>query len=59
MCASCGSNPRLRGIVHALLTEILGHPQVLATMPKDLPISGIGMSDAECYASRLEEVFAY
>jgi SAM-dependent methyltransferase len=58
-CLSCGSNPRFRGIVHALCHEIFAGSQTLDTTPSNFPISGIGLSDSECYAHRLKRIFAY
>jgi SAM-dependent methyltransferase len=59
LCSTCGSNPRFRGIVHALCSELLGRSQILCDAPRNLCQTGIGFSDAACYAGFLEVTFAY
>jgi hypothetical protein len=58
-CQSCGSNPRIRGIVHALCTEMLGEPVILSDVPSNLAVSGLGLSDPEIYAGHFKRIFAY
>ena len=58
-CASCGSNPRFRGLVHALCCTLFGQPLILADMPSNLAITGLGFSDSEIYAPSLRRIFAY
>src|SRR5438270_6461431 len=57
-CA-CGSNVRLRALIHLLSMELFGRTLVLADFPKLKAIRGLGMTDKECYASILAEKFDY
>jgi SAM-dependent methyltransferase len=59
VCMSCGSNPRFRGIVHALCCGIFNKPQILGDVPSNLPVTGLGFSDSEIYARSLHRIFAY
>ncbi len=57
-CA-CGSNVRVRALIHLLSTELFGRDIPLVRFP-DLPgICGLGMSDKECYAEILTSKFSY
>lgn len=58
-CRSCGSSLRMRSVIHALSIELYGKPTLLPDFPVDKSLSGIGMSDWEGYAERLEKKFAY
>lgn len=58
-CPTCGSNVRFRGIVHALTSGLYGESRILREIPEDEPLSGLGFSDAACYAGLLETRFAY
>lgn len=58
-CVNCGANVRFRGIVHALTMGLYGETRVLRDIPEDEPITGLGFSDAACYAQLLETRFAY
>lgn len=58
-CTSCGSNVRFRSLVYALSKTLFGKPLVISDFPDSKKIVGIGMSDAEHYADRLEKKFSY
>jgi SAM-dependent methyltransferase len=57
-CA-CGSNVRLRALIHLLSVELFGQSLVLTDFPKLKAIRGLGMTDQQCYASILAEKFDY
>ena len=57
-CA-CGSNVRLRALIHLLSLELFDRSLTLAEFPRLKSIRGLGMSDKECCASLLAEKFDY
>jgi hypothetical protein len=57
-CA-CGSNVRLRALMHLLSLELFGRSLSLVEYPQLKAIRGLGMTDKECYARRLAERFDY
>jgi SAM-dependent methyltransferase len=57
-CA-CGSNVRVRALIHLLSLELFGVSMTLSEFPRLKGIRGIGMTDKESYASRLAEKFDY
>jgi SAM-dependent methyltransferase len=57
-CA-CGSNVRLRALIHLLSIELFGQSLVLAEFPKLKAIRGLGISDQQGYARILAEKFDY
>jgi len=57
-CA-CGSNVRLRALIHLLSTELFGQDLVLAEFPKLKGIRGLGISDQSSYAQILADKFDY
>jgi SAM-dependent methyltransferase len=57
-CA-CGSNVRVRALIHLLSMELFDRSLTLAAFPKLKSIRGLGMSDKEAYASILREKFDY
>jgi SAM-dependent methyltransferase len=57
-CA-CGSNVRLRALMHLLSIELFGHSLMVTDFPKLKAIRGLGMTDKECYANRLATKFDY
>jgi len=57
-CA-CGSNVRLRALIHLLSIELFGQSIPLPEFPRMKSIRGLGMSDKECYARPLAEKFDY
>ena len=58
-CSGCGSSVRVRGLLHALSTELLGTSLALQDFPRVRSISGLGLSDASFYAERLREKLDY
>lgn len=58
-CRSCGANVRFRSVAAVLTQRLFGSTAVLAKLVRNRHISGIGMSDAACYASQLESKFNY
>jgi SAM-dependent methyltransferase len=57
-CA-CGSNVRLRALIHLLSMELFGQDLVLAEFPKLKGIRGLGISDQSSYARILADKFDY
>lgn len=57
-CA-CGSNVRVRALVHLLSMELFGRSLPLADFPKIRAIRGLGMTDKPGYAEILAEKFTY
>lgn len=55
----CGSNVRVRALIHLLSLELFGVSMMLTEFPRLKGIRGIGMTDKEGYASRLAEKFDY
>jgi hypothetical protein len=55
----CGSNVRLRALIHLLSVELFGFGMPLPEFPRLKGIRGIGLTDKECYADRLAEKFDY
>lgn len=57
-CA-CGSNVRLRALIHLLSMELFGASLVLADFPRIKAVRGLGLSDQESYAQILADKFDY
>jgi SAM-dependent methyltransferase len=57
-CA-CGSNVRLRALIHLLSMELFGRSLELREFPRLKAIRGLGISDHACYAEILAEKFDY
>jgi len=57
-CA-CGSNVRIRALIHLLSMELFDHSLPLVDFPTLKSIRGLGMSDKEGYAAILAEKFDY
>ena len=57
-CA-CGSNVRVRALIHLLSLELFGESLVASEFPKLKAIRGLGMSDKDCYAQILADKFDY
>lgn len=55
----CGSNVRIRALIHLLSMELFNQTLILADFPKLKAIRGLGMSDKEGYARILAEKFDY
>jgi SAM-dependent methyltransferase len=58
-CDSCGSTMRFRSIVLALSRALFGMDLALCDFPLLKSLRGLGFSDSEVYAGRLEEHFNY
>jgi len=56
---TCGSNVRLRALIHLLSMEIFGQSLPLVEFPKLKAIRGLGMSDHQGYARILADKFDY
>jgi SAM-dependent methyltransferase len=56
---SCGSNVRIRALIHLLSMELFDESITLAEFPRLKSIRGLGMSDKEGYAAILTEKFDY
>lgn len=57
-CA-CGSNVRVRALIHLLSTELFGRNIPLVQFPRLPCIRGLGMTDQENYAEILASKFSY
>ncbi len=57
-CA-CGSNVRIRALIHLLSIELFGRSLPLPGFPRMKAIRGLGMSDKDCYNGLLAEKFEY
>jgi SAM-dependent methyltransferase len=55
----CGSNVRLRALIHMLSMELFGQSLLLPEFPKLKAIRGLGMTDKEGYAGILADKFDY
>ena len=55
----CGSNVRLRALVHLMSMEMFGLSLPLPEFPQIKAITGLGMTDKECYAALLARKFGY
>jgi len=58
-CYGCGSTIRFRSVVNALSVALEIGLKPLTDNPVRKSIVGIGMSDSECYARKLEKKFSY
>jgi SAM-dependent methyltransferase len=56
---SCGSNVRIRALIHLLSMELFGQSIPLTEFPKIRSIRGLGMTDQQGYAEILAEKFDY
>jgi SAM-dependent methyltransferase len=55
----CGSNVRVRALIHLLSMEMFGESLPLIDFPRLKSVRGLGMSDKEGYAAILAEKFDY
>ena len=55
----CGSNVRLRALIHLLSLEVFGRSLPLPEFPRLKSIRGLGMSDKDCCAQLLADKFDY
>jgi hypothetical protein len=58
-CTGCGSNVRLRALMHLLSMELFGDGFILPDFPRLSGIKGLGLSDQASYAEPLAEKFDY
>jgi SAM-dependent methyltransferase len=58
-CVHCGSSVRFRSIIHTLSMELFGESLAIKDFPDRRDLIGVGMSDWEGYANRLEEKLDY
>lgn len=58
-CSQCGSNLRIRSVIHLLSLEMFGESMPLPDFPVSQHIRGLGMSDADVYAGQLTKKFSY
>jgi SAM-dependent methyltransferase len=58
-CGECGSNVRLRGLVHMLSIELFASSIPLPEFPRLRAIRGVGLSDQRSYAAPLAAKFDY
>ena len=58
-CSGCGSNVRMRAIVHLLSAALFGEARALPDFPVNRKVKGIGLSDENCYALPLAKKFDY
>ena len=58
-CRVCGANVRFRSLIAVLTERLLGAASALPDLAPRPDITGLGMSDAQCYASRLRSAFSY
>ena len=52
-CTACGSNVRMRGLLHALSQELFGANLTLPEFPRVKSLRGLGLSDSVQYADTL------
>lgn len=55
----CGSNVRVRALIHLLSLELFGRSLTLTEFPRLKAIRGLGMTDKACYAEILADKFDY
>src|SRR5947208_7764754 len=58
-CTRCGSTGRIRAVVQALSSKIFERDLVLNSFPLRADLKGLGLTDAESYASILKTKFNY
>jgi SAM-dependent methyltransferase len=58
-CYYCGSTVRMRSVIHALSMELFSNSFVITDFPHRPDITGIGLSDWEGYAIRLDKKLGY
>src|SRR5712692_7682310 len=56
---NCGSNVRVRALIHLLSMELFGRSLILTEFPRLKAIRGLGMTDKACYAEILADKFDY
>jgi SAM-dependent methyltransferase len=58
-CAACGSNVRMRGLLHALSQELFGANLTVPEFPRVKSLRGLGLSDSTQYADTLAAKLDY
>lgn len=58
-CSGCGSNVRMRAIIHLLSMALFEEARALPDFPVNPNVKGIGLSDENCYALPLAKKFDY
>jgi SAM-dependent methyltransferase len=58
-CCHCNSVMRFRSLAAVLTQHLFGKPEILAALPVNRAITGIGMSDAHLYAEHLQAKLNY
>ncbi len=58
-CGRCGASLRVRSLLYALSSELLGAGLALPDFPALRSLRGLGLSDASTYADRLREKLDY
>lgn len=58
-CSACGSSLRVRSVIHALTSELLGQSLPLTEIDECKSFRGLGMSDWDGYAAPLANIFDY
>lgn len=58
-CQACGSSSRTRGLIWVLSMELFGTALILPDFPRIKSLRGLGLTDSNEYARRLEEKFDY
>jgi len=58
-CSGCASTPRARAVIDLLTRELTGQRLSLPDLAPRADIRGLGLSDSDNCASRLEKKFAY
>lgn len=58
-CTACGSNVRMRGLLHALSQELFGASLTLPEFPRVKSLRGLGLSDSVQYADLLAAKLDY
>jgi len=58
-CPRCGSTVRFRSIADLVVRELTGERAALPSLAPRRGVTGLGLSDAACYAAPLARVFDY
>ncbi len=58
-CPNCNSSPRTRAVIRTLSSCLFQENLILSEFPIRKDIKGLGLTDAENYASQLKQKFDY
>ena len=58
-CPNCNSSPRTRAVIRTLSSCLFQENLILSEFPIRKDIKGLGLTDAESYASQLKQKFDY